>query len=100
MRDTMVKWQYVQVFILLLIIQVPVTSASDQQIEHIVLIALDCVNPTILQQADTPNLDNLIASGSYTYDSCSVLPANTLSAIPALLTGATQDVHQRARMSR
>ena len=90
----MVKWHYSLVFTLLLLIQAPIASASDQQIEHVVLIALDCVNPTILQQAETPNLDMLVASGSYTYDSCTVTPANTISAIPALLTGATQDVHQ------
>jgi len=68
--------------------------ASDQPIKHIVLIAVDCVNPTTLQQAATPNIDSLIASGSYTYNSCTVNPANTISAIPAIFTGAPQEVHQ------
>lgn len=67
---------------------------ASPAIDHVVLIALDCVNPTILQEANTPNIDSLIESGSYTYDSCSVNPANTISAIPAILTGATQDIHQ------
>ncbi len=76
--------------------RVPISSAGaiDQSIKHVILIAIDCVNPTILQQAFTPNLDSLIASGSYTYDSCTVTPANTISAIPAILTGAPQSVHQ------
>jgi predicted AlkP superfamily pyrophosphatase or phosphodiesterase len=43
---------------------------------------------------NTPNIDSLIASGSYTYDSCTVTPANTISAIPAIFTGAPQEVHQ------
>ena len=90
----MVKRVCFLVFILLMALQVSIACASDQQIEKVVLIALDCVNPTILQQAETPNLDMLIASGSYTYDSCSVTPTNTISAIPAILTGASQDVHQ------
>ncbi len=83
-------------FTLLLITQtrLPTTNASDQPIKHIVLIAIDCVNPSTLQQADTPNIDSLIASGSYTYASCTVTPANTLSAIPAIFTGAPQEVHQ------
>jgi arylsulfatase A-like enzyme len=74
--------------------QLPTSKASDQPIKHVVLIAVDCVNPTALQQANTPNIDSLIESGSYTYDSCIVTPANTISAIPAIFTGAPQEVHQ------
>ena len=90
------KKKIVLIITLLLINQtkIPTTIASDQPIKHIVLIAIDCVNPTTLQQADTPKIDSLIESGSYTYDSCTVTPANTLSAIPAIFTGAPQEVHQ------
>lgn len=81
---------------LLLIIQIkyPPTTESEQSLQHVVLIAIDCVNPTTLQQAYTPNIDLLIASGSYTFSSCTVTPANTISAIPAIFTGAPQEVHQ------
>ena len=75
-------------------VELPANEKSEQSPQHVVLIAVDCVNPTTLLQADTPNIDSLIASGSYTYDSCTVTPANTISAIPAIFTGAPQEVHR------
>jgi predicted AlkP superfamily pyrophosphatase or phosphodiesterase len=61
--------------------------------EHVILIVVDGVRPDTLVGADTPNIDNLAASGSFTWNAWTVTPSVTLSAIPSIFTGATPEVH-------
>jgi predicted AlkP superfamily pyrophosphatase or phosphodiesterase len=61
--------------------------------EHVILIVIDGVRPDVLVGADTPNIDDLAASGSFTWNAWTVTPSVTLSAIPSIFTGATPDVH-------
>jgi predicted AlkP superfamily pyrophosphatase or phosphodiesterase len=61
--------------------------------EHVILIVIDGVRPDILVGADTPNIDDLAASGSFTWNAWTVTPSVTLSAIPSIFTGATPEVH-------
>jgi predicted AlkP superfamily pyrophosphatase or phosphodiesterase len=61
--------------------------------EHVILIVLDGVRPDTLIAANTPNIDNLVAEGSYTWNAWTVTPSVTLSAIPSIFTGATPEVH-------
>ena len=61
--------------------------------EHVILIVVDGVRPDILIGADTPNIDNLVASGSFTWNAWTVTPSVTIAAIPSIFTGATPEVH-------
>ncbi len=61
--------------------------------EHVILIVVDGVRSDILVGANTPNIDNLTASGSFTWNAWTVRPSNTLAAIPSIFTGATREVH-------
>jgi predicted AlkP superfamily pyrophosphatase or phosphodiesterase len=61
--------------------------------EHVILIVVDGVRLDILMGADTPNIDNLTASGSFTWNAWTVTPSVTLAAIPSIFTGATPEVH-------
>ena len=61
--------------------------------EHVILIVVDGVRPDILAGANTPNIDNLTASGSFTWNAWTVTPSGTIAAIPSIFTGATPEVH-------
>ena len=61
--------------------------------EHVILIVVDGVRSDILVGANTPNIDNLTASGSFTWNAWTVRPSNTITAIPSIFTGATREVH-------
>jgi len=67
---------------------------KPSEIKHVVLFVLDGVRPDRLLAANTPNMDNLVADGSYTWNAITVVPPVTLSAIPSIFTGATPAVHQ------
>jgi hypothetical protein len=67
---------------------------KPSEIKHVVLIVLDGVRPDRLLAANTPNMDNLVADGSYTWNAITVVPSVTISAIPSIFTGATPAVHQ------
>ena len=69
-------------------------DTSSNSVEHVILIALDCIRPSVLETAQTPNMDLLMETGSYTYDASTVTPSNTISAIPAIFTGAPPEIHQ------
>jgi len=62
--------------------------------EHVILIVVDGVRSDILVGANTPNIDNLTASGSFTWNAWTVRPSNTITAIPSIFTGATREVHR------
>jgi hypothetical protein len=67
---------------------------KSSEIKHVILIVLDGVRPDRLLAANTPNMDNLVADGSYTWNAITVVPSVTISAIPSIFTGATPAVHK------
>jgi len=70
------------------------TFAESEEIKHVILIVLDGVRPDTLVAANTPNIDNLVAGGSYTWNAVTVTPSITIAAIPSIFTGATPAVHK------
>jgi uncharacterized membrane protein len=66
----------------------------DTPYEHVILVVIDGVRPDVLLEANTPNIDTLIAEGSYTWNTWTVTPSITIAAIPSIFTGATPEVHQ------
>lgn len=73
----------------------PGTSLTPENTpyEHVILIVVDGVRPDILVGANTPNIDNLAANGSFTWNAWTVRPSVTIAAVPSIFTGATPEVH-------
>jgi len=71
----------------------PENFSPKTSYEHVILIVVDDVRPDILVGANTPNIDNLMASGSFTLNAWTVTPSVTIAAIPSIYTGATPEVH-------
>jgi len=95
MDDRSLATVLVSLLILALFVFVPApTFAESEEIEHIVLIVVDGVRPDVLLAARTPNIDNLVAEGSYTWNAITVSPSITIAAIPSIFTGATPEVHR------
>ena len=54
-----------------------------------ILIVIDGCRPDGIQQADTPNIDSLIARGAYTFNAQSVVPSATLPCHTSMFRGVT-----------
>jgi len=95
MDDRILTMGLVPLVILALFVFVPTsTFVESEEIEHIVLIVIDGVRPDVLLAARTPNIDNLVAEGSYTWNAITVAPSVTIAAIPSIFTGAPPWVHE------
>jgi len=57
------------------------------------IIILDALNVTVLEQADTPNIDYLASQGLAFFNATTVLPSATTSAHVSLVTGAPPEIH-------
>ena len=58
-----------------------------------ILIVIDGCRPDGIQQADTPNIDSLIARGAYTFNAQSVVPSSTLPCHTSMFRGVTPSRH-------
>ena len=58
-----------------------------------ILIVIDGCRPDGLRQADTPNLDSLIARGAYTFEAQSVVPSSTLPCHTSMFRGVPPARH-------
>ncbi len=84
--------------VLSLVWGLPATRAADDAgIAHVVLVVWDGVRPDVLQEVDTPVLDKLADTGSYTWNAWTTWRPATLTAIPSLHTGAPPEVHGVSR---
>lgn len=57
------------------------------------IISVDGLRPDVLQLADTPNLDRLIAQGAVSWKAQTVLPSVTLPGHTSMLGGSSPEVH-------
>jgi arylsulfatase A-like enzyme len=75
-------------------------SATEHNgIRHVLLIILDGVRPDALQQASTPNIDELAAAGAHTWNAWTTSPPVTIAAMPSIFSGAPPEVHRVQRWS-
>ena len=58
-----------------------------------ILVVIDGCRPDGIQQADTPNIDTLIARGAYTFNAQSVVPSATLPCHTSMFRGVTPSRH-------
>ncbi|MCB0156118.1 MAG: alkaline phosphatase family protein [Anaerolineae bacterium] len=67
--------------------------APSGKIEHVVIISIDGLRPDALFLAVTPNLDRLIAGGTYCPQAQTVDPSITLVSHASMLTGMLPEKH-------
>lgn len=67
--------------------------APNGKIEHVVIISIDGLRPDALFLAVTPNLDRLIAGGTYCPQAQTVDPSITLVSHASMLTGMLPEKH-------
>ncbi|MFP4107234.1 MAG: alkaline phosphatase family protein, partial [Phycisphaerae bacterium] len=61
--------------------------------DSVVLLLIDGLRPDALQQADTPHIDRLMSTGSYTLQARSVVPALTLPCMTSICFSAEPAEH-------
>lgn len=61
--------------------------------KNVVLFLIDGMRPDGLQQANTPKMDRLIASGAHTFTGRTVMPSATLPCHTSLFLGVTPERH-------
>ncbi len=69
------------------------TSPTQSQIEHIVIISIDGLRPDALNVANTPNIDELRDKGAYSPKAQTVSLSITLPSHASMLTGMIPDKH-------
>lgn len=69
------------------------TAPLTAEIKHVVIISIDGLRPDALEQADTPHLDGLIASGAYTPSALTISLSETLPAHASMLGGMVAEKH-------
>lgn len=71
----------------------PTPTPTPVAIKHIVIISIDGLRPDALDQANTPTLDALRASGAYSSRAQTVIPSATLISHASMLGGMIPDKH-------
>ena len=73
---------------------VPVSEASAEQAEHIVLVVLEGIKSSTIQSGATPHLAKLAQDGAVTWSAQSITPPLTVSSMASLFTGLPVDKHR------
>jgi hypothetical protein len=69
------------------------TTTSQSEVEHVVIISIDGLRPDALDLADTPTLDDLRTKGAYSPNAQTVSLSITLPSHASMLSGMTPDKH-------
>ena len=70
------------------------TPAWATQADHVILVVLEGVSPSLLQSAATPTIARLAQEGSVSWTAQSINPPLTVSSMASLLTGLPVDKHR------
>ncbi len=73
--------------LLSLLCLLPVLATAAPRTEHVFVFSFDGGNPTIIQQAEMPNLKRLAAEGAYSWEANTIIPSKTLPSHTSMLTG-------------
>ena len=76
-----------------LAIQVPVQSQPIEGLRHVLVIGVDGMSPDGIRMAETPNMDRLMAEGSYTLHARAVLPSSSSPNWASMIMGAGPEQH-------
>ncbi|MCA1963930.1 MAG: alkaline phosphatase family protein [Prosthecobacter sp.] len=65
----------------------PLLAAAAPRSAHVFVISFDGGNPQIMQQADMPHFQRLVAEGAHTFSASTIVPSKTLPSHTSMLTG-------------
>ncbi len=83
---------------LILFISIAITSLmnsqdSDRKFDHVVIVGIDGMGGTSIENSPTPTLDSLMQSGSYTLNARGVLPTSSSPNWASMIMGAGPEQH-------
>lgn len=79
--------------LLMVTVFIGMADAQAGRVEHVFIVSLDGLRPDVLAKARTPNIDNLVLVGSYSWTAQTVLPSVTLPSHVSMLTGVLPEIH-------
>ena len=78
---------------LFIVFALSLNSAFSQSVEHVVIIGVDGMSPDGIQKAATPNMDQLMQNGAYTFHARDVLPSSSSQNWASMIMGAGPEQH-------
>jgi len=90
-----IGYRWVALLVLVFSIWVCMAGADAQggRVDHVFIVSIDGLRPDVLIRAQTPNIDNLLKVGSYTWAAQTVQPSVTLPSHCSMVTGVTPQRH-------
>jgi len=84
-----------QLLLIAALLCIAMSGASGQPtgVEHVFIVAVDGHRPDVLRNADTPNIDNLIGVGAYSWSARTISPSVTLPAHCSMVSGLLPEGH-------
>ena len=70
-----------------------VDRGSPKAVEHVIVIGVDAMSPNGIINAETPNLDEMMANGAYTLNARGVLPTSSSTNWASMVSGAGPEQH-------
>lgn len=94
MEHTVQKATVLGIVLVLIFGLAPLAVGAPSELRYVVIITIDGCRPDKLQEANTPNIDALIAQGAaYSWSAQTVYPSKTPQAHASLFTGAKPETH-------
>jgi len=81
-------------FLLGFIIGYPMEGQAAAQADHVILVVLEGIKPSLLQSSTTPTIARLAQEGSASWSAQSLTPPLTVSSMASLLTGLPVEKHR------
>lgn len=79
--------------LLSLFLLAPLLVTAAPRTEHVFVVSFDGGNPTIIQQAEMPNLKRLATEGAHSWQANTIIPSKTLPSHTSMLTGVDISKH-------
>jgi predicted AlkP superfamily pyrophosphatase or phosphodiesterase len=65
----------------------------DEPVEHVVVIGVDGLTPAGIRDADTPNIDALVAAGAHSFQARAVMPTTSAPNWASMIMGVPPEAH-------
>ncbi len=69
------------------------SAQENSLVQHVVVIGVDGMSPAGINNADTPNIDELIANGSHSFTAQAVMPTSSSPNWASMIMGAPPSFH-------
>jgi type I phosphodiesterase/nucleotide pyrophosphatase/PA14 domain-containing protein/chitobiase/beta-hexosaminidase-like protein len=68
-------------------------KGSAKTVKHVIVIGVDAMSPNGIINADTPNMDDMMANGAYTLNARGVLPTSSSTNWASMVSGSGPEQH-------